>query len=306
MERVSGVYMIVINGKSYIGSSVFIQQRWKQHKSDLKCNRHANSYLQNAYNKYKEAKFILLEKMPKATDEELREKEKYYVNLYAAEYNIGDPVTNFNIKPVYQFTLEGKFIKKYSDIYKAAEETGISYSNIIHAAQENEKQTRTAGGFFWRYTNTITFERDKRWHEIHVYNIKGDYLKSFESSKECIRGLNLPLQKDAPSRINRVCRGLAGSFGGYRYSYEKVDKLDNTKLLSIKCCFPIVQISLDKKHGIRVFASSATAGKLLNLDGNSIADAVNKEKRYRGYYWTRVGTKWSELLEYPEDIEATK
>ena len=47
-----GIYKIIINDKCYIGSSFNIRLRINQHKSDLKCNRHCNAYLQNAYNKY--------------------------------------------------------------------------------------------------------------------------------------------------------------------------------------------------------------------------------------------------------------
>ncbi len=306
MKNISGVYRIEINGKSYIGSSVCINQRWKQHKSDLKCGRHDNIYLQRAYDKYGNAKFELLEEMPGASDKDLREKEDYYMNLYHAEYNIQNPTTNFLVKPVFQFNLEGKFIKMYSDVYTAAEELGISSSNIMHAAQENEKLTRTAGGYFWRYTQEIEFEKDKRWHEIHVYSIEGDYIWTFKSSKECVRQMNLPKPKDAPSRINRVCRGLAASYGGYRYSYEKVDKLDNSKLLSIKCYYPIVQIAADKKTKIRVFEKASIAAKVLHLNGNSITTAATKGTKCGGFYWARLGTKWSEMLESPEDTKATK
>lgn len=306
MKKISGVYRIEIGGKSYIGSSVNINQRWRQHRTNLKCGRHDNPYMQNAYNKYKEAKFELLEEMPGVTDEELREKEAYYLKLYSAEYNIQEPTTNFNIKSVYQFDLNGKFLKMYPDIYTAAEELGISSSNIQHAAQENEKLTRTAGGFFWRYTREITFEKDKRWHEIHVYSLLGDYIWTFKSSKDCVEQMNLPRPKDASSRINRVCRGLAASYGGYRYSYEKVAKLDNSKLLSIKCYYPIVQIAEDKKTRINVFERASVAAEVLGFDSNCITDAANRGIKYRGFYWTRLGTKWSELLESPKGTKATK
>ena len=306
MKKISGVYRIEIDGKSYVGSSVNINQRWKQHRTNLKCGRHDNPYMQNAYNKYGNVKFELLEEMPGATDEELREKEAYYLKLYSAEYNIQEPTTNFNIKPVYQFDLNGKFLNMYPDIYTAAEELGISSSNIQHAAQENEKTTRTAGGFFWRYTKEITFEKDKRWHEIHVYSLLGDYIWTFKSSKDCVEQMNLPKPKDAPSRINRVCRGLAASYGGYRYSYEKVAKLDNSKLLSIKCYYPIVQIAEDKKTRINVFERASIAAEVLEFDSNCITDAANRSIKYRGFYWTRLGTKWSELLESPKGTKATK
>lgn len=50
----SGIYKIVnkIDGKYYIGSSQNITKRWYSHKTHLKHNKHWNSYLQNAYNKY--------------------------------------------------------------------------------------------------------------------------------------------------------------------------------------------------------------------------------------------------------------
>lgn len=137
-----------------------------------------------------------------------------------------------------------------------------------------------------------------------MYNILGEYLKSFESSKDCVSELNLP--NDASSRINRVCRGLAASYQGYRFSYEKVDRLDNSKLLSIKCYYPIVQIALDRKTRLNVFETASTVAKVLNLKQNSITTAANTESKYKEFYWTRLGTKWSELLESPEDIKTTE
>lgn len=52
--RIFGIYQILntITGKSYIGSSVNIYGRWKNHKNELKRNKHGNSKLQRAWNKY--------------------------------------------------------------------------------------------------------------------------------------------------------------------------------------------------------------------------------------------------------------
>lgn len=45
----SGVYQIynTINGKRYIGSSIHIEQRFKEHLRNLRANKHANAHLQN-------------------------------------------------------------------------------------------------------------------------------------------------------------------------------------------------------------------------------------------------------------------
>ena len=56
MKKISGVYRIEIGGKSYIGSSVNINQRWKQHRTNLKCGRHDNPYMQ----KKPQGKFVVV------------------------------------------------------------------------------------------------------------------------------------------------------------------------------------------------------------------------------------------------------
>lgn len=64
-EVISGIYCIKnnVNKKMYIGQSSDIYWRWTHHKSDLNHNRHHNSYLQNAWNKYGEDvfEFFILE-----------------------------------------------------------------------------------------------------------------------------------------------------------------------------------------------------------------------------------------------------
>lgn len=52
----SGVYQIynTVNGKRYIGSSIHIEQRFKEHLRNLRANKHVNAHLQSAWNKYGE------------------------------------------------------------------------------------------------------------------------------------------------------------------------------------------------------------------------------------------------------------
>lgn len=50
----AGIYQITnkVNGNCYIGSSVDLQRRRKQHFNSLANDIHVNARLQNAYNKY--------------------------------------------------------------------------------------------------------------------------------------------------------------------------------------------------------------------------------------------------------------
>jgi group I intron endonuclease len=59
MAMQSGIYQIrnLVNGKRYIGSAVDMGMRFHGHRSDLRLAKHANRYLQAAWNKHGEEKF---------------------------------------------------------------------------------------------------------------------------------------------------------------------------------------------------------------------------------------------------------
>lgn len=79
-EKTCGVYKIenLVDGKVYIGQSINVLNRLANHKSDLKHNRHHNTYLQHAYNKYGVENFdfsIICE----CDMQELDRLERYYI-----------------------------------------------------------------------------------------------------------------------------------------------------------------------------------------------------------------------------------
>jgi group I intron endonuclease len=84
-----GIYRIknIINNKCYYGSAKNIKRRWVLHKSALKHNRHENIYLQRAWNKYGEEKFIF-EIIEECEIDKLLIVEQKYLNINP-EYNIG-------------------------------------------------------------------------------------------------------------------------------------------------------------------------------------------------------------------------
>ena len=94
-EIKSGIYCIenITTNKKYIGQSIDINDRWRKHISELNHSSHHNDYLQKAWNKYGENdfKFYVLEY---CSDDELDEKEIYYINLY----NTIDRKYGYNLK----------------------------------------------------------------------------------------------------------------------------------------------------------------------------------------------------------------
>lgn len=58
-----------------------MENRLAHHKSELKHNRHANSYLQNSWNKYGSENFSFLI-VEQCTEDQLDERERYYIQYY--------------------------------------------------------------------------------------------------------------------------------------------------------------------------------------------------------------------------------
>lgn len=95
-ENWCGIYRITCEGNSqtYIGSSVNIKDRWQQHISLLRGNRHSSVYLQNSYNKYGEDsfKFEVLLRLIEFNEEILRDLEWYYIEKYQPAFNTITPL----------------------------------------------------------------------------------------------------------------------------------------------------------------------------------------------------------------------
>ena len=89
-----GIYKItnVVNGKVYIGQSINIKARWKDHINTLNRNVSHSVLLQRAWNKYKENSFTF-EILELCTEDMLDEVETKYIELYDACNN------GYNIEP---------------------------------------------------------------------------------------------------------------------------------------------------------------------------------------------------------------
>lgn len=78
-EKQCGIYKIEIGCYIYIGQSIDILNRIKQHKNKLKRNSHCNKFMQNVFNKYKTFESEILIKCSK---EYLVEYEDICINSY--------------------------------------------------------------------------------------------------------------------------------------------------------------------------------------------------------------------------------
>ena len=98
----SGIYSItnLINGKRYIGQSTNIQQRFVQHRSNLKKGKGENPHSLNAWNRYGEDNFMF-EILLLCDEEDLDKMEKKFIEQYNTTdreygYNISDGGTSLH------------------------------------------------------------------------------------------------------------------------------------------------------------------------------------------------------------------
>ena len=142
-----GIYFISnkVNNKIYVGQSVNIERRWKQHKRELKNNIHENGRLQNAWNKYGEENFEF-SICSECKEEQLNTLEQYYIfplETYIPNigYNISiggeglftKGINNKSNKSVY--CIETK--EMYFSIAEASRKTGIKDSSILQCCKGN-------------------------------------------------------------------------------------------------------------------------------------------------------------------------
>ena len=179
----AGVYLISnnVNGKCYVGSTIHLDQRRKQHFSRLEHNKHVNKHLQNAYNKYgREAfEFEVLEiiDIDDSIKDNLLMREQFWIDNLKPAYNIL-PVAGSNLG--YQHTEETKQkisnstkgVKKseshakhrksqshhsiinidgvvYNSIKEASEKTKVKYNTI----QRRLKNPNFPNYFYIKYSN---------------------------------------------------------------------------------------------------------------------------------------------------------
>lgn len=116
-------------------------------------------------------------------------------------------------KKVYQYSLDGVFLKEYETTIIAEKETGVKKELITMSCRESGK--RQAKGFLWTYERLDKIEYkpySKNNKRVAQYDLNGNFIKEFESIKEANAILGL-------HDVGAACRGVIKTCGGYEWRF---------------------------------------------------------------------------------------
>lgn len=182
-KKICGIYCIEnnINHKKYIGQSINIKGRWANHKNELNKNIHANTYLQNSWNRNGEENFnfYILEE---CDENLLDDKERYYISTLHTLVNENG----------YNLDFGGKLNKHHSDETKekmSKSNSGKYPSEETRKKISENRKNKTCGENHYLWGKHLSEEHIEKIREGHKKSPK----RNFPQSKKviCINTLEI-------------------------------------------------------------------------------------------------------------------
>ena len=320
------------SNKIYIGvTRQNVERRWRKGRAYK-----TNSYLTYAINKHGWDNIIKEVLFNNLSYDEASQKEKELIKLYKSDqrefgYNIDHggisnnrevsdetrkKLSDINIgvnkgfkspiaKKVFQYDIQGNFIKTWYSVADARRATGIKGIDSCCRGKYI-----TAGGYIWLYDNNIE-NRLKILYEVHnlhlnsitrkvvQYTLDGKLVKIYPTITEAAKVLNSKLNRNLVTVrrcINASCEGSQSSAYKYIWLYnesniqDRLEAIKNNKYNKIVGCQSkiVEQYTLDGEF-IAEYNSLVDACKALNIykkQSCHISDCCyGKRKSAYGYKW---------------------
>lgn len=227
--------------------------------------------------------------------------KKYDTTNYNLGYNLSeDGGNNSSItqKEVYQYSIDGIFIKKWESAQYAGDNLNIIPSNISACCL---RTSLTCGNYVWSYSPLDkTYFQDINYpycNKVKQYDKYGNYLNTYVSIKEASIATGIKI-----GSITNSCKkyGLALTHKKYRWTYFD-DKIDMSRINDKVRGQPItvIQYSLNGNY-IKTWESATDIERELGYNHSNISACCNgRMKTYKGYIWKYE----SNNIEYIENID---
>ena len=275
-----GIYKITnkITNQIYIGQSIHIEYRWKQHKNPYNWERESTKPLYKNIIQYGINNFdfqILEECLP----QQLNDREIFWIKQYDSykngyNQNQGGSGGIYNHQEILDLWDAGCSNKEILEI------TGIkSHSTILKYLQGYKnysvQESNRRGGL-------LAYKNNKQ-NKIYQYDLNGNFVKEWSSYNEIERILNI--NSCSIGKCVNGIRKTAGNFQWTNYFQQKIQPLEGQSG-KMK---PVAQIDLNTGNIISVYSSITQAGKEVGIDRSAIGKVCNgKRNKAAGYGWKYI------------------
>lgn len=217
--KIIGIYCIVnrTNNKRYVGSSIDIKNRFRQHIHCLKNNKHCNKHLQAAWNKYDSSSFSFIIHSKLDDSNNILEHEEYWIKYFDSiqnGYNQRiDCHSNIGIKRTEEFK---EACRQRWTGHKQTIEQVEKRKNTMRLRKESGYQRKTG----WKLTpEQIEIRSKSQMKKIYQYDLKNNLIEEYAGATIAaqILGFNR-------SPINAVCCGRKKTYKGFKWTYTPLEK----------------------------------------------------------------------------------
>ena len=203
---------------------------------------------------------------------------------------------------ILQYDLNGNFIKEWRCIGDITEYYNIDASCIYRCCLNITKSSK---GYIWRYKDgkiickkiDVYSANNNDIKNVYMYSKDGVFIEEFQSAKDAQNKTMIN-----KTRIKRCCRGELFTTGGYRWKYEKLEKLPSLKEENYYNggAIKVNQYDLDMNL-VKTWDSASEVKRELGIDNTSIGRCcTGKAKTAGGFIW-RHYTEESENIESEVD-----
>lgn len=145
-------------------------------------------------------------------------------------------------KTVYQFDLNGNYLRSFKSVREAAKFINISDEyNTLKAIRNNCLETSNSSfGYYWSYKKEFNYSPNSKLRKVAQYTISGKFLRYFDSISDAEREL----------QVCTIAQAITKKYtsGGFQWRYYNGDNSDISALVSVYTKNKIFPIKMYDKN----------------------------------------------------------
>lgn len=282
-----------INDYKYVGQTINnLSKRFREHINEANFGG-CNSILHNAILKYGKEHFYINEisRHVATTKNELidilsSEEVKWISKLNTIRpngYNIlegGNRPPIQELRPIDQYSKNGKLLKSFSSIIEACESLDRNASSS-HISECCRGILCTAYGYIWRYKDE-PFNKyainDNRTVSVDQYSLDGELLNTYSTIIE------IPSEIcNCLSSVSACCKGKLKTTSGYVWRYHN-EPFDKYSVKYKKKSGKTLYVYDESFNFVNKFKSYTDFGDFIGLTKHAVRRHINTNKIWNGYY----------------------